>query len=173
MVIRTRKKTYGLPEAMNLVRGRFQASAAGFGFVVPDSGREDYYVSPEDTMEAWNGDTVLVRPEGHGSRGSNSGRRGSRFDGNPQASVVRIVERNYAQLVGTLEFSHGYPILKPDDFRARHRILLLAEEMEGLSAGAAWSWTSTGPKTPAKTKCSVKSAGCWARKTIPKPKPKR
>ncbi|RTR26691.1 ribonuclease R [Deinococcus radiophilus] len=136
MVIRTRKKTYGLPEAMNLVRGRFQASAAGFGFVVPDSGREDYYVSPEDTMEAWNGDTVLVRPEGHGSRGSNSGRRGSRFDGNPQASVVRIVERNYAQLVGTLEFSHGYPILKPDDFRARHRILLLAEEMEGLSAGA-------------------------------------
>ena len=36
-VIRTRKKTYGLPEAMSLVRGRFQASAAGFGFVVPDS----------------------------------------------------------------------------------------------------------------------------------------
>ncbi|MDO4263109.1 MAG: ribonuclease R, partial [Deinococcus sp.] len=136
LVVRTRKKTYGLPGAMNLVRGRFQASAAGFGFVVPDSGREDYYVPSESTLEAWNGDTVLVRPEGHGPRGGNSGRRGSRFDGNPQASVVRIVQRHYAQLVGTLEYSHGYPILKADDFRARHRILLLSEGLEELEAGA-------------------------------------
>lgn len=136
LVIRTRKKTYGLPDAMNLVRGRFQASAAGFGFVVPDSGREDYYVAPEDTMEAWNGDTVLVRPEGHGARGSNFGRRGGRFDGNPQASVVRIVQRAYSQLVGTLEYSHGYPILKADDFRARHRILLASDGLEELASGA-------------------------------------
>lgn len=136
LVVRTRKKTYGLPGAMNLVRGRFQASAAGFGFVVPDSGREDYYVPPEATMEAWNGDTVLVRPEGHGARGSNSGRRGGRFDGNPQASVVRIVQRHYSQLVGTLEYSHGYPILKADDFRARHRILLANDGLEDLAAGA-------------------------------------
>ncbi|WP_261663669.1 ribonuclease R [Deinococcus sp. Marseille-Q6407] len=136
IVVRTRKKTYGLPEAMNLVRGRFQASAAGFGFVVPDTGRDDYYVPPEDTLEAWNGDTVLVRPEGHGARGSNSGRRGSRFDGNPQASVVRIVQRHYSQLVGTLEYSHGYPILKADDFRARHRILLVSDGTEELETGA-------------------------------------
>ncbi|MCY1702059.1 ribonuclease R [Deinococcus sp. SL84] len=136
LVVRTRKKTYGLPGAMNLVRGRFQAAAAGFGFVVPDSGREDYYVPAESTLEAWNGDTVLVRPEGHGPRGGNSGRRGSRFDGNPQATVVRIVQRHYSQLVGTLEYSHGYPILKADDFRARHRILLLSEGLEELEAGA-------------------------------------
>ncbi|GHG11219.1 hypothetical protein GCM10017783_24460 [Deinococcus piscis] len=136
LVVRTRKKTYGLPGAMNLVRGRFQASAAGFGFVVPDSGREDYYVPAESTLEAWNGDTVLVRPEGHGPRGGQPGRRGSRFDGNPQATVVRIVQRHYSQLVGTLEFSHGYPILKADDFRARHRILLLSEAIEELETGA-------------------------------------
>ncbi len=136
VIVRTRKKTYGLPGAMNLVRGRFQAASAGFGFVVPDVGRDDYYVPPEDTMEAWNGDTVLVRPEGHGPRGSNGHRRGSRFDGNPQASVVRIVERSASQLAGTLEYSHGYPILRADDFRARHRILLLNEGMDGLASGS-------------------------------------
>ncbi|WP_415577457.1 ribonuclease R, partial [Deinococcus radiodurans] len=149
-VIRTRKKTYGLPEAMSLVRGRFQASAAGFGFVVPDSnmgkgGGEDYYIPQDRTLEAWNGDTVLVRMDGRGDSRSDrdggrdngrGGRRGQKGDGNPRATVVRIVQRAYKQLVGTLEFSHGHPILKPDDFRARHRILLLPEGLEELEAGA-------------------------------------
>ncbi|GGI68892.1 ribonuclease R [Deinococcus wulumuqiensis] len=141
-VIRTRKKTYGLPEAMSLVRGRFQASAAGFGFVVPDSnggkaGGEDYYIPQDRTLEAWNGDTVLVRMDGRGdTRDQRGGRRGQKGDGNPRATVVRIVQRAYKQLVGTLEFHHGHPILKPDDHRARHRILLLPEGLEELEAGA-------------------------------------
>ncbi|THF86888.1 ribonuclease R [Deinococcus sp. KSM4-11] len=136
-VIRTRKKTYGLPEAMSLVRGRFQASAAGFGFVVPDSGGDDFYIPAEQTLEAWNGDIVLVRMEGRGDVGNRAGpRRGQKGDGNPRASVVRIVQRAYSQLVGTLEFHHGHPILKPDDHRARHRILVLPEGLEGLEAGA-------------------------------------
>ena len=136
-VIRTRKKTYGLPEAMSLVRGRFQASAAGFGFVIPDSGGDDFYIPPDRTMEAWNGDIVLVRMDGRGdTRDGRGGRRGQRGDGNPRATVVRVVQRAYSQLVGTLEFSHGHPILKPDDHRARHRILLLPEGLEELEAGA-------------------------------------
>lgn len=136
-VVRTRKKTYGLPDAMSLVRGRFQASQAGFGFVIPDSGGEDYYVPADKTMEAWNGDIVLVRMEGRGdTRDNRGGRRGQKGDGNPRATVVRIVQRAYRQLVGTLEFQHGHPILKPDDHRARHRILLLPDGLEGLEGGA-------------------------------------
>lgn len=136
-VIRTRKKTYGLPEAMSLVRGRFQASAAGFGFVIPDSGGEDYYIGADKTLEAWNGDTVLIRMDGRGdTRDQRGGRRGQKGDGNPRATVIRIVQRAYKQLVGTLEFSHGHPILKPDDHRARHRILLLPDGLEELEAGA-------------------------------------
>ncbi|MFT2721393.1 ribonuclease R [Deinococcus sp. A31D244] len=136
-VIRTRKKTYGLPEAMSLVRGRFQASAAGFGFVIPDSGGDDFYIPAEQTMEAWNGDIVLVRMEGRGDTGRSGGpRRGQKGDGNPRASVVRIVQRAYKQLVGTLEFHHGHPILKPDDHRARHRILVLPDGLDELEAGA-------------------------------------
>ncbi|WP_425147707.1 ribonuclease R [Deinococcus sp.] len=125
-VIRTRKRTYGLPDAMNLVRGRFQASASGFGFVIPDSGGDDYYIPEGRTMEAWNGDTVLIRPEGRG------GRRGD----SPAGVVVRVVVRARTQLVGSLEHSHGYAFLKPDDTRARHRIMLVPEGLEGLPDGA-------------------------------------
>lgn len=131
-VIRTRRNTYGLPEAMNLVRGRFQASSSGFGFVIPDSGGEDFYIREGETLEAWNGDTVLVRPEG---RERPFSRQGGRND-SPRAAVVRIVQRAYSRLVGSLEYLRGYAFLKPDDHRARHRILLVQEGLEGLPAGA-------------------------------------
>ena len=130
LVIQTRKRTYGLPESMNLVRGRFQASKSGFGFVVPDSGGPDaggdYYIPEGQTLEAWTGDTVLIRPEGRG------GRRGD----SPAGVVVRVVERASVQLVGSLERSHGYAFLKPDDARNRNRIMLVPEGLEGLPDGA-------------------------------------
>ncbi len=124
-LIRTRKRTYGLPEAMNLVRARFQASASGFGFAIPEADGDDYYVAQGATLEAWNGDTVLVRPEGQARRGES-----------PRATVVRILARAQQQLVGSLEFSKGYAILKADDSRARHRVLLLPEGTENVPAGA-------------------------------------
>lgn len=125
LVIRTRKRTYGLPEAMNLVRGRYQASSGGFGFVIPDSGEDDYYIPEGSTLEAWNGDTVLIRPEGKGRRGDS-----------PRGTVVRVVKRANLRLVGSLEHAHGYAFLKPDDTRARHRIMLVPEGLEGLPDGA-------------------------------------
>ncbi|WP_424949382.1 ribonuclease R [Deinococcus sp.] len=130
LVIQTRKRTYGLPESMNLVRARFQASASGFGFAIPDSGGPDfsgdYYIPEGRTMEAWNGDTVLIRPEGKG------GRRGD----SPAGVVVRVVVRAATQLVGSLEHSHGYAFLKPDDVRNRNRIMLVPEGLDGLPSGA-------------------------------------
>ena len=74
------------------------------------------------------GERNMLRMDGRGdTRDQRGGRRGQKGDGNPRATVVRIVQRAYKQLVGTLEFHHGHPILKPDDHRARHRILLLPD----------------------------------------------
>ena len=141
-VIRTRRHTYGLPEAMNLVRGRFQASTAGFGFVIPDSGGDDFYIREGETLEAWNGDTVLIRPEGRSGGNDRPDYRDGRGRGNtrrndsPRAAVVRIVNRAYSRLVGSLDHQATYAFLKPDDHRARHRIMLLPDGTEGLPNGA-------------------------------------
>lgn len=124
-LVRTRKRTYGLPAEMNLVRGRFQSSASGFGFLIPDAGGDDYYVAPEATLEAWNGDIVLVRPEGRERRGDS-----------PRATVVRVLSRAHSRLVGSLEYSKGYALLKSDDSRVKHRVLLMPEGTEGVPAGA-------------------------------------
>jgi ribonuclease R len=140
-VIRTRRHTYGLPEAMNLVRGRFQASSGGFGFVIPDSGGDDFYIREGETLEAWNGDIVLIRPEGQSGGNDRYGERagsrgGNRRSDSPRAAVVRIVTRAYSQLVGSLDHQKTYAFLKPDDYRARHRIMLQPDGTEGLPNGA-------------------------------------
>ena len=36
LVVRSRSNRYGLPERMNLLRGKFIGHAKGFGFVTPD-----------------------------------------------------------------------------------------------------------------------------------------
>lgn len=63
-VVRTRTNRYGVPERMNLVRGRLEAHAKGFAFVIPDEpGEPDIYVHPNDVGGAMHGDKVLVRIE--------------------------------------------------------------------------------------------------------------
>jgi len=43
-IIRNRRAAYGLPDQMDLVRGRISAHPDGYGFVVPDDGGEDVFV---------------------------------------------------------------------------------------------------------------------------------
>ena len=43
-IIKTRFATYGLPEKMGLVAGRFQLTSKGFGFVIPHSGNRVAHV---------------------------------------------------------------------------------------------------------------------------------
>lgn len=125
ILIQTRKRTYGLVESMNLIKGRFQASTQGFGFVIPEPGTPDLYIPHNATLEAWNGDIVLARFEGQ--------RRG---EDSPRGSVARIISRSCQRLVGTLEFSKGYAMLRPDDPKVPQRILLLPEGAQALQSGS-------------------------------------
>ncbi len=61
-IIRNRNERYGVPERMNLLRGRLQAHSKGFGFLLPDDKEHpDVYINANDMGSAMNGDTVLVR----------------------------------------------------------------------------------------------------------------
>ncbi|MBW7457708.1 ribonuclease R, partial [Paenibacillus sepulcri] len=71
-IIRTPKDRYGVPERMNLLRGRIQAHAKGFAFLIPeDKEHPDVYIGANDLKSAMNGDTVLVKIT---SRSENGGR---------------------------------------------------------------------------------------------------
>lgn len=124
-LIRTRRRTYGLPEEMNLFPGRLQVTSGGYGFVIADAvGAKDMFVPADKLMGAWDGDRVIARLDPSGTE-----------NGRPAGSVVRVVARGHERVVGTLEYAHGYAILRPDSVRLRERVLLTPGSVGMLEAG--------------------------------------
>src|SRR5690554_5343798 len=110
-LVKTRRRTYGLPQEMNLVPGRLQVTSGGYGFVIPDAGGKDLFIPADRLGGAWDGDKVLARPNPLKTEGDR-----------PSGEIVRIIERGNALVVGTLEYARGYAILRPDSPRLRERV---------------------------------------------------
>lgn len=121
-LVRTRKNRYGLPEKMNLVRGRIQMHKKGFAFLIPDNEEQtDVYIHHSDLASAMNNDKVLVRLEKED------------FDGNrPEGIVIRILERSTNQVVGTYEDNRSFGFVIADDKRIPNDIFI----PKGMTGGA-------------------------------------
>ncbi|GEN46712.1 ribonuclease R [Alkalibacillus haloalkaliphilus] len=106
-LIRNRNELYGLPEKMNLIRGRIQMHAKGFAFLIPeDENHSDIYIHQSDLMSAMNGDIVHVRVENESYAGNR-----------PEGIVVRIIERNDQPIVGTYQDNGRFGFVIADDKR--------------------------------------------------------
>src|SRR5690606_13111483 len=93
-IIRTRTNRYGVPERMNLIRGRLHAHPKGFGFLIPDDrDHPDIYIHLNDMKGAMQNDIVIGRVTGR------SGPNDAKLEG----EVVRIVRRANTQVVGIFE----------------------------------------------------------------------
>src|SRR5690606_475530 len=55
-LVKTRRRTYGLPEEMNLMPGRLQVTSGGYGFVILDEGGKDLFVPADSLGGAWDGE---------------------------------------------------------------------------------------------------------------------
>lgn len=103
-IIRSRTNRYGVPEKMNMMRGKFIGHAKGFGFVTPETdGMDDIFIPPPEVNGAMNGDIVLVRV----SKGSFGDRR--------EGSIIRVVERKTTKVVGMYQDNKGFGFVIPDD----------------------------------------------------------
>ncbi len=124
-LVRTRKNRFGLPEKMNLVRGRIQMHAKGFAFLIPDDETlDDVYIHYSDLGSAMNGDKVLVRIE----KRSDSGNRS-------EGTVIRILERATLQVVGTFENSRSFGFVIADDKRIPNDIFIPKDCTNGAVSG--------------------------------------
>lgn len=124
-IIRTPNEHYGVPERMNLLRGKLQAHAKGFGFLIPDEkGHPDVYLHANDLKSAMNGDIILVRI-------TSKSEHGGRMEG----EVVRIVERAVTQIVGTFEDHEAYAFVVPDDKRINRDIFIAKGGYQGAVSG--------------------------------------
>ena len=68
-LIRNRRGGYGLVNKMDLVAGKVIGNRDGYGFLVPDEGNEDIYLSGKQMRSLLNGDRAIVRVSGINRRG--------------------------------------------------------------------------------------------------------
>ncbi|MGA2654927.1 MAG: ribonuclease R, partial [Gammaproteobacteria bacterium] len=101
-VVRNRRGGYGLLDKMSLIAGRVVAHRDGYGFLIPDDGSADLYLSHYEMRQVFHNDRVLVRE-------IESSRRGR------EGSIVRVLERNTEEVVGRYFEEHGMPMLSPEN----------------------------------------------------------
>lgn len=113
---------YGLAEKMDLVVGDLSVHPDGFGFVTPESGGQDIYLTGVNLKEAWHGDRVVVRIEGH---------RGRRREGR----VIRILERKVREVIGVLSQSGDTYYVQPEEERFLFNLIIAPESLSGAQPG--------------------------------------
>ncbi|WP_223069853.1 ribonuclease R [Paenibacillus caui] len=124
-IVLTRTQRYGIPERMDLLRGRLQVHAKGFAFLIPeDRDHPDVYIHANDLKSAMNGDTVLIRVNSKGPA-----------DGRLEGEVVRIVNRAVTQVVGVFQHHETFGFVIPDDKRINRDIFIPAEKISGAADG--------------------------------------
>lgn len=124
-LIRTRKNRFGLPEKMNLIRGKIEMNRKGFAFLIPDDENEqDVYIHSSDLDTAMNNDIVIARLEKKGVR-----------DNRPEGVVIRVLERANQQVVGTFEDNKEFGFVIPDDQRIPSDIFIAKNNMSGAVTG--------------------------------------
>ncbi len=107
----------------DLIAGRVIAHPDGFGFLRPDDGGEDLFLSPREMRPLWHDDRVVVQVTGMDRRGRREG------------SVVEILERAHFHVVGRVHMEMGVGFLVPDNKRMTHRVIIPDEHLGGAREG--------------------------------------
>lgn len=118
-----RRGSYGLVDKMDLIRGRVIGHPDGYGFVVPDTGEKDLFLSDRQMRQVFHGDRVLVRERG-------LDRRGRR-----EAVIVEVLERNTDRIVGRLISEGGLLFVIPDNKHITQDILIPPHQRNNAKDG--------------------------------------
>jgi len=107
-----RKGVLLLASKLDFVAGRVSGHRDGFGFLIPDDGGPDIFLTPREMQKAMHGDRVLVKRTGFDRRGK------------PEGTIVEVTERANRRLVGRLLSERGITVVVPEDQRIKHDILI-------------------------------------------------
>ncbi len=122
-LLQNRRGGYGVAEKLDLIAGVVLANAEGYGFLRPDSGGEDLYLSPAQMRPVLHGDRVLGSVIGVDRRGRRQG------------AIVEVLERRSPRLVGRVIVENGLTLVAPDDRRLHQDVLIRPGESQGARAG--------------------------------------
>ena len=122
-LLRNRKNAYGVMSKMNLVTGRVQGHADGFGFLIPDEGGDDLFLSEKHMHLVLHGDRVVARVSGVDRRGRKEG------------TIIEVLERANETVVGRLGEDAGLYYLIPNNRRISQDIMVSPKALLDAKAG--------------------------------------
>ena len=114
-VVINRKGAICIADKLDLIKGRIQGHADGFGFVVPDDGSDDLFISPKEMHKVLHGDRVMAREIGVDRRGRREGK------------IVEVLEHVNSRLVGRLFVERGVRYVRAEEKRINQEIMLSPE----------------------------------------------
>ena len=129
LIIRTKREKYVTSEPEiskeNLVIGKLQAHAKGFGFLIPDEeGQKDVFIPSNCMNGAINGDKIAVKVT---REDTNTKKR--------EGEVVEVIERNTSQVVGVYEDSKNFGFVISEDTRISRDIYIPKRDRNGAKDG--------------------------------------
>ncbi|HVO86929.1 MAG TPA: ribonuclease R [Casimicrobiaceae bacterium] len=122
-VLINRKGELCIVAKLGLVTGNVQGHPDGFGFLVPDDGGDDLFLSPREMHKVLHGDRVTARRAGVDRRGR------------PEGAIVDVLQRANRDVVGRLYEERGVFFVEAENRRLSQDFLIPAEERGGAQPG--------------------------------------
>jgi ribonuclease R len=122
-IMRNRRDAICVVEKLDLLRGRVQGHADGFGFLIRDDKGPDLFLQSREMQKVLHGDRVVAREVGVDRRGR------------PEGKIIEVLDHAQRQLVGRLQNKHGVLFVVAEDKRISQDFLVPAGEAHGAKAG--------------------------------------
>ena len=153
-LIQNRRGGYGVASKLDLMPGSVIANAEGYGFLRPDEGGDDLYLSPAEMRKVLHGDRVLASVVGLDRRGRRQG------------AIVEVLERRSPRLVGRVIEENGLVLVTPDDRRLHQDVLIAPGKERGARSGqivvasevSSKPTIETSPGTSSPLRCATETA---------------
>ncbi|MBF8981943.1 ribonuclease R [Lutibacter sp. B2] len=124
-IIKTKKNRYASLERMNLIAGKLQKHAKGFGFILSEVPEQsDVFISPTDMNGSMHNDRVIARIIKNGGTNKRS-----------EGEIIRIVERANTEIVGMFESSKDFGFVIPDDRKIKMDVYIPRNKCKGAKDG--------------------------------------
>ena len=122
-IMRNRKRDICVMDKLDLVKGKVHGHPDGFGFLIPEDGSPDMFLSEKEMHQVLHGDVVMVRQSGVDRRGR------------PEAKIIEVLERANNRVVGRLYEEHGIKFVVAENRRITQDILVAAGESGAAQVG--------------------------------------
>jgi ribonuclease R len=107
-----------------ILKGRFEITRSGMGFVVVDKMDKDIIVKPHDFNRAFHGDLVRVEVI-----------KGNHRNGRVQGKIIQVIERKQKQFVGELEVNKDFAFFLPQTDKPIPDFFIPLQSLNGAKDG--------------------------------------